>query len=528
MKNILIVIVFITMFLPLLSLGQQRWEAILGNPDADDFPTGILRTYDRGSIEYSTNNTLQKNFIFKTDINGNLLWHKVLKKSNGYLYISDIDENYDGLKACVGYSDGNALIFLLDECGNVLWCNQFENTQKFMQTQYTDVLFDNNYIITIGYFVYNDYKTSVFIFKFDFTGNLIDMNEIAKSYEDSLLVDVDPYYLNKIQNNYFISGFCYYKYPDNTRLAYLKAMFIDVDSSLTKKWFLPYGMQDSIYAFGNGVIQREGINYRGYGSYFVPPTADTLNSIFMDFDTAGNETGYIGISNSTISPEVKDNDLMNLIPLQDTAYLITAQVGNIPLTVNPIGEFVIDTGGSYVYHYQNHPGVYANLHPTTITNDNRFAFVARKQNTHKDILLYKLNADLSQAEIDTTTYVYDSLCNHSIVSDTIYLDDCDIVTAVPEFPTPSAYNAAKQKVELTAYPNPVSSSTVYFKLKYTKYHGNMQLTVYDISGRPMAKKPIATGQKEAQLSVAGFSPGMYVAVVSNGKKVLGKRVFAVE
>jgi len=156
-----------------------------------------------------------------------------------------------------------------------------------------------------------------------------------------------------------------------------------------------------------------------------------------------------------------------------------------------------------------------------------FITVATVHNTNDDILLYKLNADLSQAEYDTNTYVYDSLCDHPITSDTIYLDDCDIVTAVPQFPSPRAYYKAKQKVELTAYPNPVTSGSINFKLKYTRYHHNMQLKVFDISGRPMAALPVATGQKEVALALGGFSPGMYVAVVNNGKKVLGKAVFVI-
>ncbi len=527
MKKVITTILTIILFLPLLSVGQQRWETILGNPQVDDYPAEILTDYDGGYLITSLDN-LQQNTLYKTNRNGDLLWNKVCINKNGTYFNGAAFAEKNGIKVIVGNLDNHAFLWALNECGDLIWCSELDN-QNYIQNDYRDIVLLSDKIIVMGTHVLPDYNIVCTLFGFDYYGNLLWDKEILNPASDSLLSQyLNPAYLNKVGNHFFISGFCYYAYPDNPNLVTLKAMFIDVDSLFNKKWFLPYGMQDSIFAVGRGVaIVDSGIR-RGYGSYFVPPTADTLNSIFMDFDTTGNETGYIGISNSTISPDVKDNDLMNLIPIQDTAYLITAQVGNIPLTVNPIGEFVIDTGGSYVYHYQNHPGVYANLHPTTKTNDNRFAFVARKQNTHKDILLYKLNADLSQAEIDTTTYVYDSLCEHPIISDTIYLDDCDIVTAVPEFPTPAAYYAAKQKVELTAYPNPVSGNTVYFKLKYTQYHSNMQLIVYDISGRPMAKRPIATGQKEAQLSVNGFSPGLYVAVVTNGKKVLGKRAFAVE
>ena len=85
----------------------------------------------------------------------------------------------------------------------------------------------------------------------------------------------------------------------------------------------------------------------------------------------------------------------------------------------------------------------------------------------------------------------------------------------------------RQKVKLTAYPNPVSGTVVSFRLKYTEYHGNMQLTVYDISGKQFAALPVATAQKTMSLNISGYAPGMYVAVVRDNRRVLGKAVFSI-
>ena len=334
-----------------------------------------------------------------------------------------------------------------------------------------------------------------------------------------------PLYIDKILNGWIISGYCYYAYPDNPNLVWLKPMFIKVDSSFNKEWFLPYGMNDTIIGIAKGANSLDSINIQGYGLYYPYINSDTLNSLLMNFYTDGTEKTHIGISNNQIGNNVRNNFILRLILKNDSNYIVAAKYGEGNL-INPMGEWIMDTAGNIFQKQQHINTTGSNLCPLVKMNNNKYQFVY--QYNYSDILLYKLNADLTQAEIDTTTYVYDSLCDHPVLSDTIHLDDCDIITATPEFPTPAAYYAARQKVELTAYPNPVSGNAVHFKLKYTKYHGNMQLTVYDISGRPMAKTAVAAGQKEAQISVSGFSPGLYIAVITDGKGVLGKGAFTVE
>jgi len=525
MKNSLKLTIFFIVFLPLLSFGQQRWETILGNPQVDDYPAEIITDYDGGYLITSLD-ILQQNTLYKTDKNGDLLWKKVFINNNGTYFNGVALTEKDGQKIVVGNIDNNAFLWSVNECGAVNWCSEFDD-QNYISSLYTNIVILDDQIIVLGYLVPPDYNYICALFGFDYNGNLLWVKDILNAAMDTLLGNLlAPAYLDKCGNNYFVSGFCYYAYPDNPNLVYLKGMFIKVDSLFNKEWFLPYGMSDSLFAISTGVIPLDSLNYRGYGKYFLGYT-DTLNSIFMDFDTAGNETGHIGISNNTISPEVKDNDLVSLMPMNDSTYMITAQVGTIPLTRNPIGEFTIDTGGTVVYQYQNHPGAYTNyLHPTVKTAADQFVFVAQKQNTKKDILLYKLNADLSQADYDTATYLYDSLCPDSITSDTIYLNHCDVITTVPEFPTPKAYQEARQKVYITAYPNP-AAGRVNFKLKNTRFQSNMELYIYDISGKLLMRQNIVTGQKEAGFNIGGLPQGIHVAVIGIRQKVLGKTLFGV-
>ncbi|MCF6342185.1 MAG: hypothetical protein L3J31_05205, partial [Bacteroidales bacterium] len=459
MKNNLLFKVLLV-FLPLLSFGQQRWETILGDPDIDDYPTCITNAYD-GSYLIASVSALQFNNLIKTNKNGSVLWNKAFKSSGSYLFSSVISGNDAGQKVIVGDVNNHAFIWLLNACGDLIWCNEFINNEKYIQSNYRDVVLLEDKIIVLGYFVEPDYNNIGYLVAYDYDGNLLWMKKYFDGKEDPLLDGFfSPYPLQKVSNNYFISGVCYYAYPDNPNLMYLRAMFIKVDSLFDKKWLLPYGMQDSLFAVGRGVIKLDAEKFRGYASYFIDYT-DTLNSIFMDFDTDGIETGYKGIPNNTISPEVKDNDLRTLNLINDSTYLITAAVGPIPETVNPMGEWTMDSSGT-VYNYQNHPGVSTPLNPTINTVDNKFMFMGRIQNTTMDILLYKLNADLSQAAYDTNTYVYDSLCDDlPIVSDTIYLDNCSIITDMEEIPTPQEYYSFITTIPVHIFPNPATSGITF-------------------------------------------------------------------
>jgi hypothetical protein len=514
---------FTLLLLPLLSVGQQRWEVVLGNPVENDYPYGISNCIDNGNIIYSY--TYEYYYtLYKVNVKGEIIWTKNFKPQPlTSINASAVYENIKGEKVLVGFLGYNGWIMLLNACGDKLWCRKYDNLiNNFWSVDFMDALMLDNIILVSAFTQDNDYNWGVYLLGFDYDGNLLWDKPIATHQQDPLLAEPAPIYLKKVDNDIFIVGDCYYAYPDNPNVFHWRSMFIKLDSLYNKEWFLPYGMADHIGGSGFGVLKLDSTEFRGYGRC---RENDTMHSIFMNFDKWGNETRHKIIPIEEISPNVRDDDLRALHIIDDTSYYITSKIG-INHYDNPLGEFVVDTSGNSVYYYQNHPEItQGNLHPTVKTYDNRFITVATVQNTNTDILLYKLKADLTQAEIDTNTYVYDSLCPHAIVSDTIYLNDCDIVTALPEFPTPEAWQQAKQTVELTAYPNPVSGNTVNFKLKYTKYHDNMQLVVYDISGRLLATLPVASGAKTATLNIAGFSPGMHVAVVRDNKKVLGKAVF---
>ena len=511
------------LLLPLLSFGQQRWEILISNADIDYSTLSICHTYDNGLLTNARIN-LNNNIVFKTEVNGNIIWENNILSNNSFV-VNRIIQNNNGKTLFCGVINYNAFLFFTNECSEKIWCNKLVNPILFDESQYVDAKFDTeNTIIAIGSVYNNENGYDISFTYFKNNGELLWYNPLNLLQEYNLLDYSMPLYLDKVANGWIISGYCYYAYPDNPNLVWLKPMFIKTDSSFNKEWFLPYGMSDTIVGMAKGANLLDSLNIQGYGLYYPYKNSDTLNSLLMDFDTNGTEKSYIGISNNQLGNNVQNNSIIRLILKSDSNYIVASKYGEDDFT-NPMGEWIMDTVGNIFQNQQHINATGSNLSPLIRLDNNQYQFAY--QYNFSDILLYKLNADLTPAPIDTNMYVYDSLCPHAIVSDTIYLNDCDIVTALPEFSTPEAWQQARQRVELTAYPNPVSGNTINFKLKYTRYHNNMQLAVYDISGRLLATLPITSGAKTATLSIAGFSPGMHVAVVRDNKRVLGKAMFSV-
>ena len=504
------------------AVDEQRWEVVFGNPDIIDPPVSLVNSYDGGNL-LCGHNELHQGTMYKTDKNGKVLWSTFFK--GDHPTPASIGEDCDGNKVIAGSMYANAWVVFLNSCNDLVWCSEYFNAVEYSRSFFTDVLLVDSLILAVGNFKDFDNNYSVNLLAFDYDGYLLWNKVLASPISDTLLNMPLPVYLEKVNNSYFVSGDCYYAYPSNPNVGHLRSMFIKLDSLFNKEWFLPYGMSYYIGGTAMGVIPLDSVNFRGYGSYSVAP--NVMNSIFMDFDADGNEIGYKGIPNSSISSEVEDNELRALNIIDDSTYLITAAVGDIPYEVNPIGEWTMDTGG-YVYNYQNHPGAKCALRPTVKTEDGQFVFLAKKENTNLDIMLYKLNPDLSQAEIDTNTYNYDSLCDElPIVSDTIYLDNCSIVTSIDEVPTPSEYYASLKTININVMPNPATNNIV-FEVENTDYHNNIVLTCYNANGKKVFEQLIQQNQAAVKANVTNWQSGMYVVIARSSNGGYGSSKFVVK
>jgi len=403
----------------------------------------------------------------------------------------------------MGNTSGKAIMILLDQCGNLKWCNYFENSNHYQNIDYHDAVFlENGDIISLTWLYTNSDKYDVAVTSSDKDGNFLWFNPyiLYETIHEPL-----PYQMQSFDDFVVITGDCYTAYPDNPNMVYLRPMIIKSDSSFEKEWVLPYGMSDTILGEARGVVSFNENVFHGYGSYTKLGMA-SYNSLLLNFNINGIETSYFGIENSAINPSVTENFFLGLELRDDTSYFASAKFGSSGWA-NPLGEWIMDTVG-HIYYYQSNENTTGGFYPLLKSMNDKYQLTY--QYNYSDILLYKLNPDLSQAAFDTTAHVYDSLCDHPIVSDTIYLNGCNVITGIEEVPSPQEYYSFIKTIPIHISPNPATGS-LRFEMENTAYHKGVVIQVFGINGNRVFEQSLADGQTAITTSVTTWPDGLYIA-----------------
>ena len=148
---------------------------------------------------------------------------------------------------------------------------------------------------------------------------------------------------------------------------------------------------------------------------------------------------------------------------------------------------------------------------------------------------YKLTSNLEYDSTYTRPFNYDSLCPHPIVSDTIPLDDCQVVIVGLD-------DAEKnpEKAKLHIYPNPavgeviiempqylvrknqgsgITATTTYFQWNQTR------LYILDLQGQLLFSQDIPKQQTLVKLNVSDWPAGMYLARIVFMNEVVSEAKF---
>ena len=516
--------IFLSIF-SFYAFSQVRWEEIISDENNDLAPFHTVRTYDNGQIFHAKLNWLE-NIIIKTDVNGQELWRKHEIFNNAQSTYG-IKQNSNGEIIVYGTMNNHAFINYFDACYNLLWCSEFLDDENFSKIEFNDAIFlSNGNIIALTWLRGFDNGYDVGLTSFDNNGNLMWFNNFLLREKYPLLSkNILPVALSLFNDFLIISGDCYYANPENPTFFILRPMFIKTTDNFEVDWFLPYGLNDTIVGSAVGTVTFNGNEFGGYGSYFKPNT-NILNSILMNFDIDGNETDYFVVENSNIGSNINDNFLNMMIQRDDTSFMASATFGEYPIE-NPKGEWIMDSVGK-IYNPQNHPNTYYGYNTLSKTSNDKFYVSYNYYSGNFSIILFKFNNDLSSALIDNEIIEYDSLCNNlPIVSDTIHINNCKIVTDISEMPSPQEYYSFIRTIPLHISPNP-ATGILRFEMENTVYHKNIVLQVFDINGNRVFEQSLASGQSAISTSVAAWPDGLYIAVVSSSTGGSGSAKFVVK
>jgi hypothetical protein len=536
MKKNFIIIISILMWT--FCNAQQRWEHVYGEPGTVENFTNAIETYDQGFLLNGYSETISGDWLIKTDINGEVLWEKFVIWEENVVGSGTILQNPEGETYIVGSVWLNNVgswpsITKLDECGNKIWCRVFID-ENFEWAWFNDAVFlENGDIIALAHHQPLSYRgDEVFLYYITSWGGLEWKKAYATSVDHPLVYEPYCYDLELIDQEIYITGDCYSAYPNNPEIAFLRALFIGVDSSYNEKWILPFGMADSVIGEAKTIIPINDSVLMGVGTSFIQQDTNNIlypNGLLSFLTINGDEIGYNNVMNTDLGAEIKEGTIFDVERINDSLFITSARFGpeEVP-TPNQFGEIIIDTSGN-VYNFQTRENTRGGTSQVIKTADNKFAFGVNYRplsSTSYDIMFYKLTENLEQAPIITGSHTYDSLCPEGIESGTIDLSDCMIIVNTEEIPEPGEYYSNIDKVVVKAVPNPATGK-ITFSLGNTDRFKELTLVCTNLFGQNVYVEELPIHQEEVTVSIASWPSGMYSSNIVSEGKIVGQCRFVV-
>lgn len=499
--------------------------------NSSDASEDIIESYDKGFViagNFEINNQ-QWSWLIKTDINGNILWEKILEGGDYWAGTTAIEPTMDGGMLSCGYIYSDAgkyepYVMKLNSCGEKEWCKVFTSSvkdnpwaQDIIETS------EGNIMILVNQWG-TDNIEDLYLFKMSFNGDIIWKKPVCSGYvHPESAVALGWSLIETSEKKYLITGDVYWANPWNPGGSWpLRPLFALVDSAGNEKWVLPFGLNDTIIGHAHHSLQIGENEFIGVGR----SVGQVVNreGIIMKFDTLGNELEFKKYNFSSLEPDFKVGLFYDILK-RDSVYVIASVFGDDPNGPAPPGEIIVDSNQFFTnFSVLDYTHYNANDDPYTIilTEDQKLMSNSEiESNEQEDIFLTKLNNNLEPDTAYSGNYIYDSLCTTPGLpqSGFIYLDECDIITG-EEIPSPEEYYSAIATIPITAYPNPTETE-ITLAFENTEHHTNLLLECYNIYGQKVHSERIFKGQQQTKLDLNGYAKGLYFALVKSNGKVAG-------
>jgi len=511
------------------SIGQE-WIKIYGN-GKEATARYVIEHYDKGYFILGSIKNYKYGWILKTDINGEYLWD--LKIGNGiYTCIPENIENTNdhGFIISGSFTKYNSpedpFLIKFDVCTGLKWCKVLSTPGNIDFGQMVKQLDDGGYLFLSRYYGY-DPDARIHLLKFDSLGELIWHQAFIPI--DTLLFDDEGLDLTiTVQNEYLITGYCYYPRPGEPG-GWIRPYLIKTDSLGNAIWELPYGVDSNYIGIGiSSIINYSGSSFYTVGRHSGTPTGDSPGLIKTS--SVGVEQYYKALLPNTYL------GIANTISWLNDTTLIIGATWSFNNNYGPVGMLKIDTLGN-LKKVKEFLTLTNTLYSTTKTFDNKFISIASDATDgHWKIYAFKVNSDLEYDTLYTYPFVYDSLCSYPIVPDTLN-PDCDLIVNVEEpFVNPGT-------TRLKVYPNPAKEKITVELPKYIINHsGNSILQsqtvhhrwysalieIYDLFGRKIFSREVQQTEKEVETDVSSWRRGMYVVRLVYNKQTVGSVKVMVE
>jgi len=459
--------------------------------------------------------------IVKTNINGNMLWNKYIGNDQYDLGSGHIEQTNDnGFVYCAGFSkydptgSSDPFIIKFNSCGEIEWCSVINTPGIYDYGRRVRQTPEGDYILLTSYSDPNP-QNRIQLYKFDSSGNLFWKHNYPGH---SPVFDEDGYDLTVLNEGYLITGMCYA--PDSGQSGgggYERPYYIRTDTAGNELWRLAYGRKNgyhgNTFAILETIVSNTGNFYDvGWHSNYCDTPA--LNKCLGN----GTESYYQDLVPSSCPGTAGQIRFLN-----DTTMIVFSSVTISNVEVKKWMK--LDTMGIEKYS-KTFTQSWMQPSLSRITFDNKIVDLL---DHNLIIYFYKLNSNFDFDSIYTQPYVYDSLCLHPIVSDTID-PNCDLIVSIDDSKT------NLQKSNLKVYPNPATnrisiefpkvlvvssgqgkyqSSKEYYQWKSTLFE------VYNIEGKKIFEKEITKLQQQLELDISDWQRGLYYFRLVYDKQTVG-------
>lgn len=497
MNNLKIISLLVTLIFCQFMIKAQHWPVIIGD-DISTNNASLIEDYDNGYILGNWNLRFSSypnyGWIVKTDINGNILWHKTFGDGEYTMGFSDVKRNSDNaivIAGSIGKYDNtihlDPLFLKLNVCGEVEWCTVMHKEGSSGDDYGIRIveLPEGGYIGLLKYYGAQYQTIRISLVRMDAFGQPLWIKHLAQG--DSTTFNEEAYDLIVTSDlNYMVAGHCY--------SSGLKAFFIMTDQEGNEIWNLKWTHENVAGGNVNQVIEkRNGIFYASGGGQHGPYS----HPVLFKFDASGNELYY----RLLLGDSLKGGGAMPLALLNDTTFAIgyswrtnsNPNYGNSEVAT-------IDTLGNVIDHRRLQE---ENLAPSDIikTFDGKIVVTGHYYlDGNWDTFLWKMNNRLEDDSLYTQVFTYDSLCSYPITSDTIDLS-CGIHVNIDKIPIKEAYDHP-----LEVFPNPASQLLTI----ETRSGVNQYIEMITFSGSAIQKINIPeTGH--LSLDISNWPHGIYLA-----------------
>jgi hypothetical protein len=507
-------------FLVSADLNAQEWHRIYF-PNKPTATGSAFESYDKGYVmagDFESGGIPSNGLIFKTDVNGEMLWSKTVSDANDFTSIWDINPTDDHgfiLTGITGEQTNflNPFIMKLNACAELEWCRIYATPNENDEWGQSIYQVPGGYIALLFTYGEDWLNERIWLYRLDNEGDLVWKQVYAQS--DTAIHDEFSIRMYLTPDHHFIiNGICYNSDPGVPWPQILRPFIIKTDSTGTLEWELPWAIVNGESFSGesyNSVTDNQGVIYSS-GRHIVHDIGNQGDKPCMiKTDANGNEVSY-----TDFFPESEMGTTHSINWFADSTIALGYSWTDTNTYYGTVGVVKCNRDGSIL---KTKP-MFVSQHlfsDAVTTFDNKLLLVGGFWDGIWRSHAYKLNADLEYDSIYDQPFVYDSLCPHSITSDTIPLN-CVVL----------GMNDEKKETEsdqMTIYPNPISDIlhiVLPDQLKTIEKSGHFTITTfrsqwnsvsleaYNLYGNQLFLMKVPFSQKEVGINVSEWQKGIYV------------------